>query len=163
MKRLTLQRENCLALIRLRGHSGMHPDPEYAFGLMHLTRKHHATLIKSTASNLGAILRIKDYATWGEVSKDMVSLLLQKRGMLRGKRRLTEEFVKDKLGFHSIEAMAKAIYNFEVDFWNLNDLKPIFRLHPPRKGFKGSIKKPYPKGELGYRGHHINQLISKMI
>ena len=40
--------------------------------------------------------------------------------------------------------------------------KNIFNLHPPVKGFK-SIKIPYPKGDLGYRGKNINELIKRMI
>jgi len=43
-------------------------------------------------------------------------------------------------------------------------LKPYFRLHPPKGGFKGSVKKPYNAGgELGYRGSAINDLIMRMI
>ncbi|MEM2203989.1 MAG: 50S ribosomal protein L30, partial [Sulfolobales archaeon] len=45
-----------------------------------------------------------------------------------------------------------------------NIVKPVFRLHPPSGGFKGSIKKPYGNGgELGYRGQDINDLIRRMI
>ncbi len=41
----------------------------------------------------------------------------------------------------------------------------IFRLHPPRKGFKRKgIKLPFNKGgALGYREEKINELIKKMI
>jgi large subunit ribosomal protein L30 len=39
----------------------------------------------------------------------------------------------------------------------------VFRLHPPRGGFKKSIKKPMPKGELGYRGDKINALVLRML
>lgn len=36
------------------------------------------------------------------------------------------------------------------------------RLKPPAKGFR-AIKKPYPKGDLGYRGKEINELIKRMV
>lgn len=36
-----------------------------------------------------------------------------------------------------------------------------FNLNPPRGGYK-SIKKKYPKGDLGYRGSAINDLIKRM-
>lgn len=38
-----------------------------------------------------------------------------------------------------------------------------YHLHPPRGGHKGSIKWPFPKGELGKRGEKINELIMKML
>jgi len=36
------------------------------------------------------------------------------------------------------------------------------RLKSPAKGFR-AIKKPYPKGDLGYRGKEINELIKRMM
>jgi len=38
-----------------------------------------------------------------------------------------------------------------------------YHLHPPRGGFKKAIKWPRPKGELGYRGEKINELIKRMM
>jgi large subunit ribosomal protein L30 len=40
--------------------------------------------------------------------------------------------------------------------------KKIIRLMPPRKGFK-SLKNDYPRGDLGYRGEAINDLIKRMM
>ena len=47
---------------------------------------------------------------------------------------------------------------------SLNDteIKSVFRLNPPSKGFK-STKRHYPDGSLGYRGEEINKLLSRMI
>ncbi|MEM0475282.1 MAG: uL30 family ribosomal protein [Candidatus Norongarragalinales archaeon] len=39
----------------------------------------------------------------------------------------------------------------------------VFRLQPPRGGFRGGIKRHYPKGALGYRGEKINDLIKAML
>ena len=38
-----------------------------------------------------------------------------------------------------------------------------YRLHPPRGGFRRTIKRPLPDGECGYRGKEINALIERMI
>ena len=40
--------------------------------------------------------------------------------------------------------------------------KPVFRLNPPRGGFK-STRLPYPKGDLGDRKEKINDLLERMI
>jgi large subunit ribosomal protein L30 len=157
------QRGKCLALIRIRGDVGIRRELEYVFKLTHLTRKNHATLIEGTPSNLGAIRRVKDYSTWGEVAPETISLLLRNRGILRGNRKLTDDYIKNELGYASIEELADAIHDSRVNFWRLPNVKPVFRLRPPRKGFRGSIRKPYPEGELGYRGEGINQLIVRMV
>ncbi len=153
----------CLAVIRLRGSVDLDKELEYAFRLMRLSRKNHAILVEDTSSNRGSILKIKDYATWGEVTPDIVSLMLEKRGALEGGARLTEDYVKEELGYPSMKELADAVCGSEIGIKSLSKVKPVFRLHPPRKGFHGSIKKPYPEGELGYRGEAINQLIVRMV
>jgi large subunit ribosomal protein L30 len=42
-------------------------------------------------------------------------------------------------------------------------VQPIFKLHPPRKGFKGKTKKSFAAGgEAGYRGEKISELLKRM-
>jgi len=41
------------------------------------------------------------------------------------------------------------------------ELKPFFRLHPPRKGIKSKLQ--YPKGVLGNNKKDINKLIERML
>lgn len=45
-----------------------------------------------------------------------------------------------------------------------NSLKHVFRLAPPKGGFKKTIKLPFPKGALGKRTtESMNKLIEKML
>jgi len=130
---------------------------------LHLTRKNHATLLSSSPSVIGTLQRVKDYTTWGEVNLETVELLLRERGMLEGNQKLTEEKVKQYLKYASLAELASDLYKGTAKLPRIERLKPVFRLHPPRKGFKGSTKKPYPEGELGYRGETIGNLLSKMV
>jgi large subunit ribosomal protein L30 len=41
-------------------------------------------------------------------------------------------------------------------------MKPLFRLHPPRKGYKGIRNSVKEGGSLGYRGEAINDLAKRM-
>ena len=160
---MSVKSGGCLAVIRIRGSVGIDKEREYVFKLSNLTRKNHAVLVKDTPSNLGSIRKIKDYATWGEVTADTILLLLQKRGMLEGGKKLTETYVQEVLGYSSIKELSEAISDRKVNLKELPKVKPLFRLHPPTKGFHGSTTKPYPEGALGYRGKAINQLIEKMV
>ncbi len=45
---------------------------------------------------------------------------------------------------------------------DIKQIKQVFRLNPPRKGFK-STRLPYPKGDLGDRKEKINELLERMI
>jgi len=163
VKKLSNHNEKNMVILRIRGSVAIRKELEYTFKLLHLHKKNHATIIRGHPTHLGMLQKIKDYATWGEASIETIALLLSKKGRLKGNRRLTDNHVKENFRWDSINSFAEAIAKKKIDIWKLPTLKPVFRLHPPKGGFHGSIKKPYPKGELGYRGEDINKLIKKMI
>jgi large subunit ribosomal protein L30 len=69
-----------------------------------------------------------------------------------------------KAGYKSIDDLAEAIVSCKVQFQKLPDVQPLFRLHPPSKGYKGKTKKGFKAGgEAGYRGEAINELVKRMI
>jgi large subunit ribosomal protein L30 len=152
----------CLAVVRLRGSVGMSRELRHVFRLIHLNRKNHATLVENTPERRGMILKVKDYVTWGEVTPETIATLLRRRGMLAGHERLTDQHVRERLGYESMETLAAALHASTADLWKLDGVKPLFRLHPPRKGLRGSIRRPYPEGPLGYRGSAINDLLTRM-
>jgi len=131
--------------------------------MLHLTRSNHAVLIDDRPSFLGMIRTVRDYVTYGELSRESVASLIKEKGRLAGNKKLTDEYAK-KVGHKSLEELATAVSECRVEYWKLRDIQPVFRLHPPTKGFKGKIKKGYGAGgELGYRGESINQLLSRML
>lgn len=162
MRKLTEQCR-CIVVVRVRGNVGVSKELEEVFRQMHLTRKNHATLISDSPSNDGTLRKVKDYATWGGPSLEVLKQLVAKRGMLTGNKRLTDDYVKEHLGYGSLNELSEALYETRVDLRNLKGVKPLFRLNPPRKGFQGSTKKPYSEGALGNRKEAIDGLLKKMI
>jgi len=155
-----------LAIIRLRGTVDVPPDVEYTLRLLRLVRKFHATLYPSELQDIqGMLHKVKDWVTWGEINRETLIELLRKRGRVPGNKSLTDEYVEKKLGINSIEELADLLLQGKLYLHKLDEvIKPIFRLHPPKGGFKKSLKKPYGAGgELGYRGPAINELIMRMI
>jgi len=155
--------QKCLAVVRIRGTVNVRKDVEDTLRMLNLQRNCHATLIDDRPSFLGMLRKAQSVLTWGEISKETITLLLRKRGRTVGNKKITDEYVK-KIGYDSLEELAEAIYNLKVKLKDLPGVKPVFRLHPPKKGFKGTVKKSFSAGgELGYRGEAINDLIRKMI
>ena len=75
----------------------------------------------------------------------------------------TDEYAKE-VGYKSLDELAEAIYETKVEFNKLPGIKPVFRLHPPSKGFKGRVKRSYTTGGVtGYREENINNLIKNDI
>ncbi len=155
-----------IAIIRIRGMTGVHPDVEYTLRLLRLTRKFTMSIYPAETPGLdGMLQRVKDWVTWGEINRETLIELLRKRGRAPGNKRLTEEYLKSVLGVESFEELVDKMFKREVKLHKLEDkIKPIFRLAPPKGGFKRSTKKPYKDGgELGYRGEAINELIRRMM
>lgn len=152
-----------LALIRLRSGIRARGEVRDTLAMLRLHRINHLVIVDDTPSYRGMIQKVKDYITWGEIDKDTLVKLLRKRGRLVGNKPITDEYVKEKLGM-SIEEFAEKVINGEMKLRDLPNIKPVFRLHPPRGGLKGSKKRSFKEGgALGYRGEKINELIERML
>jgi large subunit ribosomal protein L30 len=157
------EQRKCLVAVRIRGLSDIPQETKDTLMMLRLTRNCHATLVDDRPDYNGMLQKSKNCITWGNATKETVAMLLKKRGRLSGDKKLTDEYAKE-LGYDSLDALAEAIVNVEVDFCSLPEVKPVFRLSPPSKGFKGKIKKSYAAGgEAGYRGEAINDLLKRMI
>jgi large subunit ribosomal protein L30 len=105
---------------------------------------------------------VKDFVAYGEVDAEILATLLRTRGRIVGNDKLTDEFIRENTPFADIEEYAKALSNGEVDFKEIPEIKPVMRLHPPRKGYKTTKRTFQQGGALGYYGSEINALLYKM-
>jgi len=157
------EKRECLAVVRVRGVVGVSPEMKKTLGILRLNRNCHITLVDSRPSFLGMLKKVRHLVAWGEVTKENILLLLSKRGKLVGNKKLDEEYAQ-KVGYKTLEELAEAVCKLKVDFRHLPDIKPVFRAHPPKKGYKGKIKKSYAAGGVtGYRGKAINKLVENMV
>ncbi len=153
----------CIVVVKVRGTVSAQKETRETLELLHLSHTNHAMLIDSRPDYLGMLQRVGNYVTWGEPTAEVVSAMLQKRAKLAGGKKLTEEYIQ-KQGYKSFDDLAEAIINCKVAYQKLPDTQPVFRLHPPSKGYKGKTKKSFKAGgESGYRGEAINALVKRMI
>jgi large subunit ribosomal protein L30 len=151
-----------IAIIRIRGSTGIKPFAEKTAELLNLNRINHMVLFPESESINGMLKRIKDYVTWGEVDTETLELLLKDRVLLKGRKKLDEEYLKT-LGYSSVSDLAKALSENKVKIKDLENINPVIRLNPPKGGYE-AIQKPFhQKGSAGYRGSKINNLIKRMI
>jgi len=151
------------AVVRVRGIINIKPDIKKTLQLLRLTRVNHCVLLEESKITKGMLQVIKDYATWGEASEATVSKLLIDKGRLQGDHPLTDDHVKAATSYDTIKALAKGITADKVHYRDIPDIKPLFRLHPPIKGFEG-VKRSFTNGgALGYRGKDINDLLERML
>jgi large subunit ribosomal protein L30 len=143
---------NLLAVVRVRGVRNIEPRIKKTLEHLRLNRPNHCVVVRPTDSILGMLEKVKDYVTFGEISEEILFELLLKRGE-RGKKALRSIKSEEEIKNIVKEIIAgKKISEF-VD--------PVFRLHPPRKGYK-NVKLHYPRGALGRR-ESMDDLIKRMI
>jgi len=151
-----------LAVIRVRGRTGIRKEIEDTLQMLRLKRINHCVLVPETPEYLGMLKKAKDFITWGRINKETLVKLLKKRLRMLGDRKVDEESLKEITDFENFEDFADALMKGKVKLKDFKKLKPIFRLNPPRHGYK-AIRLPYPKGDLGNRGEKINELIERML
>lgn len=153
-----------IAIIRIHGKIGVKKKIRDTLNMIKLYKKYHCVVVPNTKPYLGMIKKVKDFITWGEINKETLKLLLEKRGRLPNKQPLTEDYIKEKIN-SSIEQFANDIFEFKKKLADIPGLKLFFKLAPPRGGFeRKGTKQPYSMGGvLGYRKEKINDLIKKML
>ncbi|MDD5023274.1 MAG: 50S ribosomal protein L30 [Candidatus ainarchaeum sp.] len=141
-----------IAIIRIRGIRNMKPKIKKTLELLNLTKPNQCVVVNSTAQMLGMINVVRDYVAYGKISQDIIKKLITKRGEKEGK------MIKSIHNEKDIEKISEELAKGEHTKKYMN---PVFRLHPPRKGYK-DIKRAYPYGDLGERAD-IEKLIVRMM
>jgi len=137
------------AVVRIRGSVGTRKDLKDTMKMLRLKSANHCVVVPETKQYLGMLKKAKDFITWGKIDKKTLSKLLEKRG------KFSKEKLKD-MKMENFDGLSDALIKNQIK------LKPVFRLNPPRHGYKAT-RLPYPKGSLGDRKDKINELLERMI
>jgi large subunit ribosomal protein L30 len=153
-----------IVIIRIAGQQGLSRKVKNTFNLLNLHKKNTCTIIDSSKDMKGMINVIKDHSTWGEIDKNTLSLLIEKRGRLPGNVCVDESYVKEKVK-KSFDEISSELIEGKMKLKDIPGLKQFFRLSPPKKGYaQQGTKKPFSLGgALGYRKEKINDLIQRML
>jgi large subunit ribosomal protein L30 len=149
-------------VVRVRGQVNVSGKIEDTLGMLRLHKVNHCVFLQDTPNNKGMIQKAKDYVAYGTVDVESLTEILGNRGRLEGDARLTNEYVKENSEFASIASFAEALVNGDAKITDVPLLKPVFRLHPPRKGHAGIKRTAQQGGVLGNHGDDIKALLNKM-
>jgi len=138
-----------ICIIRIRGRVGLKKEINETLDRLRLKKKYTCVVLKGKKEELGMIKKVRDFVAFGEINDKAFEELIEKRRQLIDKK-------KNKIDSKNIVENLKK----EKDYKELN-LKPFFRLHPPRKGIKSKLH--FPKGVLGDNKEKINDLLERML
>ena len=151
------------AVLRLRGKGDLRHTVKDTLRLLHLTRQNHCIVVPQDPTYRGMLQLVKDYVTWGEVDPEVLARLLLKRGRQVGDRPIDDAFIKDHSKYKSIWDLSQALAKGDARLSEVRELRPVLRLPPPRRGFRGIKRGFHDGGDLGYRGKAINDLLGRML
>ena len=139
-----------IAIIRISGRVNMKTDIEETLDRLRLKRKYACVVIKDDVITRGMLAKVRDFVAYGEIKKETFEKLIEKRGQLVDKTKKTD--------------LKKAAEEIEKgkNFSEVN-LKPFFRLHPPRRGIESKKHFGVGKGILGNNKEKINELVERML
>ncbi|MCI0497269.1 MAG: 50S ribosomal protein L30 [Thermoplasmata archaeon] len=149
-----------LAVIRVKGSLNVKQDIAFTLRILRLNQVNHCILLDENPTTKGMLQKVKDCVTWGEIDRDALVELLEKRGRLPGGRSIDKKALKE-MGAKDFDSLAGLMLGGKARTGEI--LKPVFRLHPPVQGYEGTKKTYVIGGALGYRGQAINDLIRRML
>ena len=138
-----------ICIIRIRGRVGLDRNVKETLERLRLGKKYTCVvLLNPNKEQAGMIKKLRNLIAFGDIRKDVFEKLIDERGQKIDKKKsvdskkIVEELEKGKT-------------------YGYLNLKPFFRLHPPRGGINSKLH--FPKGVLGDNKEHINKLIERML
>lgn len=150
-------------VIRVRGIPDVNYDIAHTMMLLGLNRVNHAVVIPENPSSKGMLQKVKDYCTFGEVDAETLAAMIRARGKAAGDVPVDDEYLKAHSNYATVEDFAKDIIENNAKMKDVEGVKPVFRLHPPIKGYEGNKRSFKNGGALGYRAEKINDLVKRML
>ena len=138
-----------IAVIRISGLVNLRSDTKETLERLGLRKKYTCILVDENLKEImGMVKKVRDFVAYGKIEEETLTKLLKARMQPIDKKQVRDG-----------DVIAKELLKGKK-LKELN-LKPFFRLHPPRKGIKSKLH--YPKGVLGDNKKDINKLIERML
>ena len=143
-----------IAVIRMKGKFSLSPTVVSTLSNLRLDRLYACTILPGGDSAKGMLQACKDMVSFGEVDKETISILLQRRGKTADGKKLSAAKKPEE-----IAKLASEIASSEKKLLE-HGIFPVFFLSPPKGGF-GTRKAHVPYGPLG-KNPGISELIARM-
>jgi large subunit ribosomal protein L30 len=140
-----------ICLIRISGDVNLRGEIRDTLYRLRMRRKYACVVVKPNKVNLGMIEKVKDKIAFGEITNETFEKLIVARGQLVDRKKSKPDAKKVVAGI--LEGK---------DFEEFN-LKPFFRLHPPRGGIESKKHFGVGHGVLGNQKDQINKLVDRML
>ncbi len=151
-----------LLVVNMRGTLNIPHPIKRTLRQLHLSTRFRATVLPDNPITKGMLQKVKNYVAWSDADLDLVTRLLEVRGMKSARARLALKDIQLQ-GFTTLRDLGKAIVKGEVTISKLASIKPSFTLSPPRGGFKRSTRRMYSQGGILGKNPDLAKLVEIML
>lgn len=142
-----------ICIIRIHGRVGVDRKIKETLERLRLGKKYSCVvLVNPNKEQVGMIKKLRNFVAFGNIKEDVFEKLVDKRGQIISSTDGTKKKVDSKKIAEELE---------KGKTYESMNLKPFFRLHPPRGGINSKMH--FPKGVLGDNKEQINKLIERML
>ncbi len=128
-----------ITVIRIAGLVGIEKRKKEFLDRLRLRKKFSAVLMEKETKELK---NVRQFISYGEINDETLNMLIKERGRMKGNKKIknvSEIVVRIKKGE------------------KVEELKPFFRLHPPKGGFKKKKEKFMGKN------NKMDELVRRML
>ncbi len=155
------QTKSSLLVINLRGMVNTRAPVRTTLEQLRVARRFNATIVPNDAVHLGMLNLAKEHVAWCELNSEIAEKLLSSRAEISTGTRVAETVIaKDYGSFHEI---ASKLESGDLLLKSIQEIRPFFRLSPPRGGFKRSIRRQYRDGGILGPNEELANLVEKML
>ena len=149
-------------VVNIRGTVNQRSTVKTTMEHLHLESRFRATIIPNNEISKGMLQTVKNHVAWINADSSTIESLITNRGEKSNSVKYDSDLAQ-KDGYTTISDLAKALSENKINLSSLSNLKPSFRLSPPKGGFRKSTRRMYSQGgTLGYNPD-LSKLISNMI
>ena len=121
-----------LLVVRIRGTVNIPYWADLTLRNLNLEKKFSATIVPDSPVYIGMLRKIAEMIAWSKADSTIVKELFLKKARKIGSTPISDSDVPNDYG--NIEGLVTAIVEDKVKISELKNIKPFFRLNPPKGG-----------------------------
>jgi len=155
------QARGSLLVVNLRGMVNTRTPVRTTLEQLKVARRFNATIVPNDEVHQGMLKLAKEHVAWCELSGNMAERLLKARSEKSSGTRISEsELSSQARSFHDL---ATGLEQGKIKLSTVSEMRPFFRLSPPRGGFKRSVRRQYRDGGILGPNETLPNLVERML
>jgi large subunit ribosomal protein L30 len=157
----TVRHDGSLLVVNLRGLVNTRAPVRTTLEQLRVAKRFNATIVPNDPVHVGMLKLAKEHLAWCPLNAEIAAKLLEARSeKSSGTKVSAGDLSKD---YGSVKELAANLESGKIKLNSVKEIRPFFRLSPPRGGFKRSIRRQYRDGGILGPNEDLPSVVEKMI